>query len=83
MLLKLTKFSVATVLALVALGSTTTGPTLLSIGTAEAASCTTHGSTRWIYEGCCINTTKYRLQWCSNGTWVNTATTDCRNVCRM
>lgn len=81
MLLKLTKVGVATLLALVALASTTTGPSLLS--TAEAASCTTHGSTRWVYEGCCVNSTKYRLQWCNNGTWVNTTTIDCRNSCMM
>jgi hypothetical protein len=81
MLLKLTKIGVATLLAFLAFISTTTGPSLVS--TAEAASCTTHGSTRWVYEGCCVNSTKYRLQWCSHGTWVNTTTTDCRNLCMM
>jgi hypothetical protein len=81
MFLKLTKIGVAALLAFLAFTSTTTGPSLMS--TAEAASCTTHGSTRWLYEGCCIGKTKYRLQWCNNGTWVNTTTTDCRNLCMM
>jgi hypothetical protein len=80
MLLKLTKFGVATLLAFLAFTSTTTRPSLLR--TAEAAGCT-HAATRWIYDGCCSAplTTRYRLQWCNHGTWTNTTTTDCRGTC--
>jgi hypothetical protein len=79
-MLKLTKFGVATLLAFLAFTSTTTGPFVVS--TATAASCTTHGSTRWLYEGCCnLSATKYRLQWCNRGTWTNTTTVDCRSGC--
>lgn len=51
-------------------------------------------NTRWVYDGCCINTTKYRLQnyqccccyapapsvRCS---WLSTSTTKCEGPCRM
>ena len=75
MFLKLAKLSLVTLLALGA----TSG--LFAPKPAEAAACT-HGATRWWYEGCCGTTfnpgTKFRLQWCKNGTWTNTTTTDCR-----
>lgn len=56
------------------------GASFLSAPPAQAAACT-HGATRWLYSGCCQTRTFYKLQWCRNGVWVTTTTTDCRGVC--
>lgn len=71
----------ACILLLAALA--TAAVSLIVVPSAEAAACSPHGSTRWLYEGCCLNGTKYRLQWCNNGNWVNTTSIDCRPVCRF
>lgn len=50
--------------------------------------------TRWVYDGCCISTTKYRKQnyqccCCYAGapsvrcSWLSTSTTKCEGPCRM
>lgn len=51
-------------------------------------------NTRWVYDGCCINTTKYRkqnYQCCccyappptTRCSWLNTSTTKCEGPCMM
>ncbi|HSS52901.1 MAG TPA: hypothetical protein VLX28_28490 [Thermoanaerobaculia bacterium] len=61
-----------------------TAMSLIAVPNAEAASCSPQGATRWLYNGCCAGSrTAYLLQWCNNGVWTNTTTTDCRPVCRF
>lgn len=63
-------------LALLALGFALTAPEITL--PVQAQSCT-HGATRWVGAGCCpCNVTKLKLQWCRNGVWTDTGTTDCR-----
>jgi len=76
------RFKLLLVTLMLLLTAAATGFSFLSAPSADAATCT-HGATRWLYNGCCQTHTYYKLEWCRNGTWVDTGTRDCRGVCQF
>jgi hypothetical protein len=42
-----------------------------------------NGSNQWVYNGCCVNTTKYKGQSCIFGVWTDNGASMCSGVCRM
>ena len=58
--------------------------TLSSLATSRPAlAACVNGSNQWVYNGCCINTTKYKGQSCIFGVWTDNGATMCSGVCRM
>jgi hypothetical protein len=49
---------------------------------ASGAVCT-NGTNRWVYNGCCINATRYKGQSCIYGSWVDNGAVKCSGVCMM
>jgi hypothetical protein len=56
--------------------------TLSALATSRPAlAACTNGATQWVYNGCCLNATRWKGQSCIFGVWTDNGASKCSGLC--